>query len=67
VSPVILALDLETYTSALVALEQMAAFLGECAIAEKMLGAAKDLRKAHALYLAYDARIATPALLRRQI
>jgi len=66
--PIVICIDRDTYVTALVALEQTSKRVGPDGLGGARLAAAiEDFKRAHAYYLAVDARITTPALLRRQI
>ena len=65
--PIVICIDRDTYVAALVATEQLLKQFGPEGIAGARLQAAvEDLKRAHAYYTAFDARITTPALLKRQ-
>lgn len=66
-APVVLCVDWQTYVSATAAIEVLLKQFPKLDGAPKLADALNDLRRAHATYLAMDAQIHTPALLRRQV
>jgi hypothetical protein len=64
---VVICVDSESYVSAIVALDELAKQLEDGSVTKLRLQSARqDFERAHAMYQAVDARITTPALLRRQ-
>jgi hypothetical protein len=50
-----------------IALEQLLKQFGPAGVGGRLQAAIEDLNRAHAYYMAVDARITTPALLRKQV
>jgi hypothetical protein len=63
---VVLCVDFESFIAALAAMEHLAATLAPSLVADKQAAAVADFKRAHACSMAVEARITTPALLRKQ-
>jgi hypothetical protein len=64
--PIVLCVEFESYICAVAAMDHLAASLAPSEVATKQAAALADFKRAHAMYLAVDACITTPALLKRQ-
>jgi hypothetical protein len=58
--------EFDSYVAAVAAMEHMAEALAPSEVSTKQAAAVQDFKRAHAMSLAWDARITTPALLKRQ-
>lgn len=63
----VICIERASYTSAVVALTILIDMSPEGENKRQYIDALSDFRRAHAMALAVDARITTPALLRRQV
>lgn len=65
-SPIVLCIEFDTYVCALAAVQTLAERPAHKATATRLLDAAGDLQRAHAMYALHDSAVLTPALLKRQ-